>query len=294
MDNAHQPKILSLAFSVAAAMATILSGAMTCAADDWLPQAVAARNAGKLDEAIRLATKAIEQNEKHTDAWIVRARLYSATKKFDPACTDYDRAIVLTDKTIARLFEERGSAHFCAGRFEKSVTDFDQEITIEPALERGHWKRGISYYYTGEFDKGRQQFEQYQTFDNNDVENAVWRFLCMARIKGVGFATARKELLKIKDDRRVPMKQVYDLFAGQAEPEDVLKAASAGRPTKRELNERLFYANLYLGLYHESAGDETLSRKHLAAAVEHPIEHYMWDVAKVHADVLEKKLRIKP
>ena len=47
---------------------------------------------------------------------------------------------------------------------------------LRPDQEPAHWKRGISYYYAGRFDEGRKQFEGYQTVDDNDVENAVWRY----------------------------------------------------------------------------------------------------------------------
>ena len=109
----------------------------------------------------------------------------------------------------------------------------------------------------------------------------------MARAKDV--ETARKDILKIRDDRRVPMKQIYALYAGTAKPDDVLAAAKAGNPSAVELNNRLFYAHLYLGLYAEVTGDKKLAQEHLTTAAEkHMIGHYMWDVARVHAELLTK------
>ena len=52
----------------------------------------------------------------------------------------------------------------------------------------------------------------------------------------VGTAAASKAILKIGDDRRVPMRQIYDLYAGKLKPEDVLKAARAGKPSPPALN----------------------------------------------------------
>src|SRR5262249_36898565 len=125
-----------------------------------------------------------------------------------------------------------------------------------------------------------------QTFEDNDVENAVWRFLCMAKREGV--EKARKEILKIRRDPRVPMMEVYDLYAGKLKPDDVLTAAKARAPEPDVLNERLFYASLYLGLYYDATGDTKSAAKHMDEAVAHKIGHYMWDVAKVHAEVLKK------
>ena len=192
----------------------------------------------------------------------------------------------------AAAFDRRGGEHFIAGRVKESVADFDMAVKLDPNREPWHWRRGISYYYVGEFEKGRKQFEGYQTVDSSDVENATWRYLCMA--KTVGTAAASKAILKIGDDRRVPMRQIYDLYAGKLKPEEVLTAARAGKPSPPALNMRLFYAHLYLGLYYEAAGKEELARKHLyKAADDHRIGHYMWDVAHVHANILRSKEKKK-
>src|SRR4029078_1701440 len=107
--------------------------------------------------------------------------------------------------------EARGSEHFRAARFADSVAAFDAEIRAEPRRAPWHWKRGISLYYAGRYADGAKQFEGYQTVDGNDVENAVWRFLCQARDPAVGFEKAQKQILPIRDDPRVPMMQVYAL-----------------------------------------------------------------------------------
>jgi lipoprotein NlpI len=173
------------------------------------------------------------------------------------------------------------------GHIEESIADFDRFIRLKPEQEPWHWKRGISYYYAGRWDEGKRQFEGYQTVDDNDVENAVWRYLCMARSSGV--PAARDALLKIKQDPRVPMREIYALYAGKAQPADVLAAAQAGSPSEDQLNSRLFYAHLYLGLFYEVAGDTALAKEHLVTAAEkHKIGHYMWNVADVHARRLTK------
>lgn len=185
-------------------------------------------------------------------------------------------------------FEARGSDAFRAGKFADSVAAFDAEIALDPRRGPWHWKRGISLYYAGRYADGAKQFEGYQTVDGNDVENAVWRFLCQAHDPQVGPERARREILVIKDDRRIPMRQIYDLFAGKLKPDDVMAAVRAGEPTGDVLNGRLFYAHLYLGLYYDAAGDAARARTHLDEAVRHKIGHYMWDVAKVHAGLLAK------
>jgi len=188
----------------------------------------------------------------------------------------------------ADALERRGSDLFRAGKFAESVVAFDEEIRIEPRRAPWHWKRGISLYYAGRYADGAKQFEGYQTVDDNDVENAVWRYLCQVRDPAVGPEKARSRILPIKNDGRVPMMQIYSMFRGDAEPQDVLAACVGEGISTAEREHRLFYAQLYLGLFHEAHGRTAEAIKHMTEAKRLRIEHYMGDVAVVHADLLVK------
>ncbi len=244
------------------------------------------------DEALaarlRSATEAIDASPRDADAYARRAAIYAQAGRPAEAIADYDRVIEI-DPRRAAAYDARGSERFKIGQIDASIDDFDRFIELRPDQEPWHWKRGISYYYAGQFDQGKRQFEGYQTVDDNDVENAVWRYLCMARASGV--EQARGDMLKIKRDPRVPMMEVYALYSGDAEPDDVLTAARAGSPSPAELNARMFYAHLYLGLYYESLGETAKAREHISQAREHKIGHYMWNVADVHAKRLAAEER---
>jgi lipoprotein NlpI len=224
-----------------------------------------------LDDLLKGAAKAIQE------------------KQLDKALPLAEKAVKLDPRSWA-AYQTRGVIHFKLGHIKESIADFDKVIELDPKKKAGHWQRGISYYYAGRFDEGRRQFEGYQTEDANDVENAVWCYLCMARKDGV--AKARAAMLKIGKDKRVPMKEVYELFLGQLKPAGVLAAAHAGKPAAEQLNEQLFYAHLYIGLYFETEGNKKKALEHITvAADDHPIGHYMWDVARVHRDLLRKELK---
>lgn len=258
----------------------LVAGTHTAWSDDASKATEAAAKAA-LAARLEAASKAIDAQPRNPQLYAARASLHLAARDYAAAIADYDRLIELAPDTAA-AYDERGSARFMAGRVEASIEDFDRYLRLRPEQEPWHWKRGISYYYAGQYDAGRKQFEGYQTVDDNDVENAVWRFLCMAH--SVGVEQARADLLRIKRDLRIPMTEVYHLFAGKATPDDVLAAARAGDPNPAELNARLFYAHLYLGLYYEATGDAARARQHITTAAEkHRIGHYMWNVADVHA-----------
>jgi lipoprotein NlpI len=246
--------------------------------DDLLKAAVRAFNDGKTKEALALADKAIAVDPKKPRPYLVRGQLRDAAGQYREAVADFTRAVEL-DPTLAEAHDRLGSSYFKLGEFAKSLAAFDRFLTLKPDERAGHWRRGITCYYAKRFDEGRKQFEGYEKVDANDVENAVWRYLCMVPL--VGVEKARAAMLKVGMDKRVPMMEIYDLFRGKLKPADVLKAAEAGAPPAEQLNRRRFYAHLYLGLYHESLGDAKRALGHLTTATEHHIGHYMWDVARV-------------
>ncbi len=254
--------------------------------NDYLKDAVAALGKKQYDQAIKLATKAINTDPKNVEALATRATIYGAADKYAEAAADFTRILALEPK-LADAYDSRGRLHFKAGKIKEAIADFDKYIELEPKAKISHWQRGIAYYYANRFDDGKAQFEGYQDFDSNDVENAVWRFMCMARKDGID--KARKDMLKIGNDKRVPMRQIYDLYKGDLKPDDVFSAVKAGEPGETQLNNRNFYAHLYVGIYHELLGDKKRAYEHLNTATEqHRIGHYMWDVARIHRDLLKK------
>ena len=218
--------------------------------------------------------------------WLEKGSEASGNRKYADAVSAFTKCLKL-DPDHSQALDSRGSAYFMLGKFSESVADFDRCIKLEPAKANGHWRRGISLYYAGKYEAGKKQFEGYEKVDTNDVENAVWHFLCAARKDGV--AKARTGLLKIGKDKRVPMMQVYQLFKGTIKPEDVMAAAKAGDLTDDQRKPMLFYAHLYLGLYHDVLGEKKKAAEHMTlAAGKYKIGHYMGEVARVHHEVLSK------
>ncbi|MDP6723284.1 MAG: tetratricopeptide repeat protein [Pirellulaceae bacterium] len=193
---------------------------------------------------------------------------------------------------LASAYYTRGRERFRLGQLEKSVADFDSYVALAPDQESRQWERGIAYYYVGKFKQGAAQFELYQTYHDNDVENSVWRYLCM--VPTTGIEEARSVMLPIKDDRRNPMMQVFNLYRGRLKPADVLAETRRGAPSADVLAGRQFYAHLYLGLYYEIAGDAKNARKYIDLAASpalkdsRKINRYMWDVARIHQQKLDQ------
>ena len=237
---------------IAPTLLLVFMSQLLLADDDKLAQALQAAQANKSQEAVDLLSEVIKEQPDLADAYYVRGR-----------------------------------EHFRIGEIEKSLADFNKLVELKPKLEPQQWERGITAWYAGKYELGAKQFELYQTYHDQDVENSVWRYLCVVPTEGV--EKARKNMLPISEDKRVPMMDIYEMYRGNKKPEEVLAAAKAGEPPPEKLKPQLFYANLYVGLYYESLGKPELAKPHIVDAAKNRIGHYMGDVAVIHAKRMMKE-----
>lgn len=178
---------------------------------------------------------------------------------------------------------DRAVADFERGRVVESAAGFDTVVKLAPASAPQLWQRGIAQYYAGRYKDCRAQFELHRTVNPNDVENAVWHFLCVARAESP--EKARSALLPVGPDSRVPMREVYDMFRGVRSPEEILKAGGPSASGQ-------FYAQLYVGLYYEAIGNKARALEYITAAAADrfaPAGGYMHTVAKVHLEILRRQ-----
>ena len=257
-------------------------------ADVYIQKARAALRDGDAAAALDAAKKAVEADPKNPVAVFLRGEAYAAQRKPADAIKDYDAAWAL-DKTYLIAIDRRGGERFKLGQVAESIDDFNTYLKAFPSEEPKHWRRGISFYYAAKYAEGAKQFYDGRMVFGADVENAFWHYLCNARKDGV--EKAKAALLALDGpDKRVPMMRVYDLLQGKAKPEDVVRTAEEAKLSGEQKTEALFYAHLYVGLYHEAHGDAAGAREHLTTAAEkHKIGHYMWDVANVHVGRLKTK-----
>lgn len=172
----------------------------------------------------------------------------------------------------------RGMVKFQLAKIDESIADFDKAEQLDTRLTPYLWQRGLSYYYAEKFAAGAQQFEIDLTVNSQDVEETVWRYLCMARL--VGVTQARNSLLTVKNDPRKIMQCVYNLYAEKCTPDDVLNVG------KSEGIRGEFYAHLYLGLYYEAQSNIELAKDYIVKAADnYQIEDYMWYLAQVHKKI---------
>jgi len=256
----------------------------TFAEDDY-DKAKAAYRKDDFKAARTFAEAAVKADPKREDAHSLIGMANLMLKDNDAAVAAFTKVIELNPKSIVS-YDRRGDARLKAGDFKGSVADFDKVLELRPEIAPEHWRRGIALYYAGKYAEGAKQFETHKKANPEDVENAAWHYLCNAKV--VGKEKARKELIDVTKDSRVPMKEIQKLFAGTVKPADVMAAAEALKADSQEGIEARFYAHLYLALWYESEGDAKKVLEHLVPAVERfEIGHYMWAVGNVHLKALK-------
>ena len=175
-----------------------------------------------------------------------------------------------------RAIMDRAVADFRAGRVEQSLDGFDRVARLSPADAPYLWQRGIAQYYAGQFRECRDMFVSHRTVNPDDVENAAWHFLCVARAESP--EAARQQILPVGPDARLPMREVYRMFKGEMTQAQVMKAAGSDSSAQ-------FFARLYIGLYLEATGNRDAGRAQIEIAAEDRyarVGGYMHDVARVH------------
>ncbi|WP_166830691.1 tetratricopeptide repeat protein [Thalassoroseus pseudoceratinae] len=214
--------------------------------------------------------------------------------------SQWNRQIVDATKTIQsnannlNAYSRRGDAYFFSGQFTEAVDDYERMVELDPNLANSHWRRGIAYFYAKEYQQAAAQFEAYHSYDDVDRENGIWRYLSLAKAKGL--PAARETLLKYRKTDREPFPAVYQLFEGKMTPEDILMQIKEAKITQNERQKRLFYAHLYIGLNHVVLKQDQKALDHLQKAtnISWPRTagygpNWMWHVGRLHADLIQSK-----
>lgn len=190
---------------------------------------------------------------------------------------------IASDPRNPQLYVRRGMVYFKQANIHASIQDFDRAESLDSRLTPYLWQRGLSYYYADRHEEGAKQFEIDLTVNAQDVEETVWRYLCMAQVQNTEMA--RRSLLPVRQDPRPVMRSVYELYAGQLTPEQVLQAGlQLGAVGK-------FYSQLYVGLYYEAARDLESARRYICEAVQTVQTEYQRDDYMGHLALVHQRLR---
>lgn len=197
-----------------------------------------------------------------------------------------------------KQYSTRGDLHLFLGEFAKAEADYLEMVKLEPDLDASHWRLGIAMFFSDHPKEAAGQFDKYNSFDNVDRENGIWRYL--SHYRAFGKDEARRQLLRYEKDDRPPFKEVYRLFDGGMTADEVLRAIPRELPIPSR-DSRLFYSHLYIGLNQavEGKADHAMISLRKATLNSWPRKagfgpDYMWQVGRLQYLELQKKTREEP
>lgn len=225
------------------------------------------------------ATAADAADEAGVDAVVAALRRGDRDRAADIA-----EAFLGDDPDDPQRWQLAADASLRAGRIGRAVELYDRYAEAYPRRVPYLWQRGIALTFAGEYRRGAEQFESHRLVNPNDVENATWHFLCVA--KQATAAEARSRLLPAPGDPRPPMKEVLETFrSGETGPLiALLQATPDDTPSGRRAR---FYGFLYLAMLADAEGKIDQAKRHLDASVAAAGNDYMGDVARVYRQTLE-------
>ncbi len=189
-------------------------------------------------------------------------------------------------------YSARGDLLMFLGQFEKAEADYLAMVKLKPDLDASHWRLGIAMYFADHPKLAAEQFDKYNSFDNVDRENGIWRYF--SHYRAFGREEARRQLLRYEKDDRPPFREVYQLFDGTLTSEDVLKAIPENIPASSRAS-RLFYSHLYIGLNQAVEGKTAEAKISLRTATLNSWPRsagfgpgYMWHVGRLQYLELQK------
>jgi lipoprotein NlpI len=189
-------------------------------------------------------------------------------------------------------YSARGDLQMFLGEFDKAEADYLQMVKLKPELDASHWRLGIAMFFANHPKQAADQFDKYNSFDNIDRENGIWRYL--SHYRAFGKEEARRQLLRYEKDDRPPFKEVYRLFDGTLKASDVLQAVPANLAAESR-DSRLFYSHLYIGMNEVVEGQLEDAKASLLTATLNPWPqkagfgpNYMWHIGRLQYIELQK------
>lgn len=188
---------------------------------------------------------------------------------------------VITDRPSPQ-HHLRAEVLFRLGRFKEAIADYDVAAALgSPHDEYSCWERGLAQYYAGDFAAGAAQFARYHEVGATDIENGLWRLMCIAEEKGL--KAARESMFAYPSRRRPPFPALLDLYLDTGDADAVFEATQAEGLSPSEQTNRRFYAHYYVGKYYELMGQRDKARTEMAKALKQPLRHFMYFCAEADA-----------
>jgi lipoprotein NlpI len=200
---------------------------------------------GEFDRAIADFDAALKADAKLSQAYYNRGIAWANKGEPDRAIADFD-AVLRADAKHADALHSRGTEWMVKGDYQRALADFDATLRANPKAQDVYFPRGRALFYSGEYARATAEIAKAHQAQPSDY-TALWLYL--ARKHG---GAAEPEALIERDTRATRdggwPSGVIALYAGEAEPDPVMKSAEDRDPKKQ--TEQRCEANFYLAHWH--------------------------------------------
>ncbi|MBN2010096.1 tetratricopeptide repeat protein [candidate division KSB1 bacterium] len=125
----------------------------------WNNRGEALRKAGKLEQAIRDYSQAIQLYPAYPTARNNRGSAYMLYKKYDLALTDFNVAIETGASQKPELFFNRGTCYYMLGNIDAAIADLSYATEAQPSYIKAWMNLGNAYVAQQHYDCARACFQ---------------------------------------------------------------------------------------------------------------------------------------
>ncbi len=200
---------------------------------------------GEFDRAITDFDAALKADSKLTEAHFNRGIAWANKGEPDRAIADFD-AVLRGNPAHADALHSRGTEWMVKGDYLRALADFEATLRANPKAQDVSFPRGRALFYSGEFARAAAEFTKAHQAQPSDY-TALWLFLARKHAGAADAEALVERETRATRDGTWPS-GVIALYAGQAEPDPVMKSADDRDPKKQ--TEQRCEANFYIAHWH--------------------------------------------
>lgn len=119
-------------------------------------------------EAMNQCNAVIKMDDRNTEAYSMRARIYKKNLDFPNAINDISKNILINPSN-ADFYLERGNYYQEFNQHTNAIGDFSKSISLRPDSANGYFKRALSYEEIMNFDKAIEDYNKITVLSEFDM-----------------------------------------------------------------------------------------------------------------------------
>ena len=126
-------------------------------------------DAGKINEALESAKKALTIRPNHIEGRNNLGTIYARQGLFDEAIAEFKRALVLRPR-YAKAHLNLGLSYFNTGEKDKAISEYEQALAVNPYYAEAHNNLGVVYSSKGKLDEAIKKYRRAQAINPSYAE----------------------------------------------------------------------------------------------------------------------------